>query len=258
MMYKKTTLLFVLATALYLGLGEAQAREMELNKAAKLIPQGWTVGDDVKFKKGTVVQLTDYGQVISGVLGETTYLRPTGWENLINDYYYMESISGVWHPRFFYPVGLRSGIALPTYGHVRYKSGEQVVFDADGCVIEGVIDENITVKLVADKYGFVKLREGNLVSFYANGNLKSGTLDDDTKLRPEGWQAGYDGDESAGFIEFKGGRQIIFNAAGEVVQGTLNKNAVWKQPNGEIIQLEAKETVRFKDGNVIKIEIKNK
>ena len=258
MKYRKTTLLLALATALYLGLGEAQAREMNLDKAVKLIPQGWTVGEDVKFKKGTTVQLTEYGQVTQGVLGETTYLRPTGWKNLINDYYYMERISGVWHPRFFYPVGARFGAALPTYGHVRYKSGEQIVFDADGCVLEGVIDENITVTLKPGKYGFVKLRDGKLVSFYADGCLKAGTLDEDTKLRPAGWQEGYGGDEGAGFIEFKGGTQAEFNESGEVVQGTLNKAAAWKQPDGEVVQLAAKSTVRFANGTATLLADKNK
>lgn len=256
MTYKKTTLLLAIATALYLGLGEAQAREMNLDKAVKLVPQGWTVGEDVKFKKGTTVQLTDFGQVTKGVLGETTYLRPTGWKNLINDYYYVERVSGVWHPRFFYPVGARFGVALPTYGHVRYKSGGQVVFDADGCVLEGVIDEKITVALEEGRYGFVNLRDDHLVSFYEDGSLKAGTLDEDTKLHPAGWQGGYTGDDSAGFIEFKGGKDIEFYETGEVVKGVVNKAAAWKQPDGEIVKLAPKDKVQFNDGRVTVVKEK--
>ena len=39
-----------------------------LTKSEELYPQGWTVGDQIKFKKGTTASLNDNGAVISGVL----------------------------------------------------------------------------------------------------------------------------------------------------------------------------------------------
>ena len=49
-----------------------------LDKNIELHPQGWSVGETIKFKKKTAVRLNDIGEVISGTLADDTYLRPQG------------------------------------------------------------------------------------------------------------------------------------------------------------------------------------
>ena len=56
-----------------------------LDKNTELHPQGWSVGETIKFKKKTAVRLNDIGEVISGTLADDTYLRPQGWQRIIND-----------------------------------------------------------------------------------------------------------------------------------------------------------------------------
>lgn len=63
----------------------------KLSKNEELYPQGWSVGDQVKFKKNTVVMINDSGAVISGTLANDTFLRPQGWQRIINDYYFISA-----------------------------------------------------------------------------------------------------------------------------------------------------------------------
>ena len=60
-----------------------------LDKNTELHPQGWSVGETIKFKKKTAVRLNDIGEVISGTLADDTYLRPQGWQRIINDNYFV-------------------------------------------------------------------------------------------------------------------------------------------------------------------------
>lgn len=46
----------------------AEPISKKLSKNEELYPQGWSVGDQVKFKKNTVVMINDSGAVISGTL----------------------------------------------------------------------------------------------------------------------------------------------------------------------------------------------
>lgn len=62
-----------------------------LSKNEELYPQGWSVGDQVKFKKDTSVLQNDDDTVISGVLASDTFLRPQGWQRIINDYYFVSA-----------------------------------------------------------------------------------------------------------------------------------------------------------------------
>ena len=67
-MRKFTALL--LAALVLVGANIALAdKTITLDKDTKLVPQGWTVADDIKFKKNTVVKLNDDGQVIEGRAG---------------------------------------------------------------------------------------------------------------------------------------------------------------------------------------------
>lgn len=71
-----------------------------LDKNMELHPQGWSVGETIKFKKKTAVRLNDIGEVISGTLADDTYLRPQGWQRIINDNYFVSAYTGgAWFPR---------------------------------------------------------------------------------------------------------------------------------------------------------------
>lgn len=69
----------------------AEPISKKLSKNEELYPQGWSVGDQVKFKKNTVVMINDSGAVISGTLANDTFLRPQGWQRIINDYYFISA-----------------------------------------------------------------------------------------------------------------------------------------------------------------------
>ena len=44
-----------------------------LDKNTELHPQGWSVGETIKFKKKTAVRLNDIGEVISGMLADDVF-----------------------------------------------------------------------------------------------------------------------------------------------------------------------------------------
>lgn len=234
---------FLLAACLMLGSNAAFAKTISLDKDTKLVPQGWTVADDIKFKKNTTVALNDNGQVMEGVLANDTYLRPTGWKNLASNYYYVESSAGFFPPRFFYHP-FRPGLVIPADGHVRYCGNKPISFAADGTVLSGTIDNDVVLQLSATGYGFVRFKNDTELSFYANGSVKSGTLAEATKLRPLGWENNLQ-DESAGFVEFKSGTVTTFNEAGLVSAGSLNKKTLWHDANGSSQELAAKVPIDF-------------
>ena len=70
------------------------ATSRTLDKNTELHPQGWSVGETIKFKKNTAVRLNDNGEVISGTLADDTYLRPHGWQRIINDHYFVSAYTG--------------------------------------------------------------------------------------------------------------------------------------------------------------------
>ena len=200
--------------------------------------------DDLKFKKNTIAELNHQGELITGTLNQNTYLRPTGWKNLINDYAYLET-NNVFFPRFFRPINIRNGFAVPTYGHVRYKDNTQVTFAPDGTVLSGTISEKVSLKLQQKSYGFVDFKSDTELAFYPNGQIKSGTLATDTKLRPLGWKHIQGTKTLPGFLEFKSGTKIEFDHDGYVISGTLKENASWQATTGETIYLPAKKTIHF-------------
>lgn len=167
----------------------ALAQTRTLDKDTNLHPQGWTVGDFVDFKKGTIVTFNDFGEVISGTLASDTFLRPRGWQRLIDDYYYTTVNTNI---GFFYFHPFIDGeydTAIPGYGHVLYKGGTSVTFSEKGDILAGTIAGRAKVCLVEGKYGFVTFRADSVLSFYESGEIMSGVLDDDTYLRPVGWRS---------------------------------------------------------------------
>ena len=240
---------FLLAACLAIGSNAAFAKTIVLDKDTKLVPQGWTVADDIKFKKNTSVTLNDNGQVVGGVLAGDNYLRPTGWKNLASNYYYVESSAGFFPPRFFYHP-FRPGLVIPADGHVRYCGNKPITFAADGTVLSGTIDNDVVLQLSDTGYGFVRFKNDTELSFYANGRVKKGTLAEATKLRPIGWQYNLQ-DEGAGFVEFKGGTAISFDEAGLVSAGTLNKKTLWYNAADSSQELTAKVAVDFAEAGAV-------
>lgn len=227
-----------------------QAKTVTLDKTKTLVPQGWsTVNDDLKFKKGTTVELNSYGEVVSGTLNRDIALRPTGWRNMVNDYY-EESNNSIFYPRIFHPFTSVS-IPTPTYGHIRYKGGRPITFAPDGTVLSGTIDEEVTVSVQKDRYGLVTFNDQYELAFYPDGSVRKGRLNDDTKLRPYGWQKGLSGDEMAGFVEFKSGNDVTFSQDGYVTFGVLKKDISWQLSNGQIIMLKAGEKIKFTDNGPV-------
>ncbi len=223
-----------------------QAKTVTLDKTKVLVPQGWsTINDDLKFKKGTTVELNSYGEVVSGTLNRDIALRPTGWRNMVNDYY-EESNNSIFYPRIFHPFTSVS-IPTPTYGHIRYKGNRPITFAPDGTVLSGTIDEEVTVSVQKDRYGLVTFNDQYELAFYPDGSVRKGRLNDDTKLRPYGWQRGLIGDELAGFVEFKSGNDVTFSQDGYVTSGVLKKDVSWQLSNGQIIMLKAGEKINFTD-----------
>lgn len=245
---KKIILCFIFSILLYnVGLSITEAKTITLDKTKVLVPQGFTVvNEDLKFKKGTVVELNDNNEVITGVLNRDIALRPTGWRNMINDYY-EESNNSIFYPRIFHPFTSVS-IPVPTYAHVRYKGNKPVTFASDGTVLSGTIDEEVTVSVNKDKYGLVTFEDQYELGFYPDGSVKNGRLKDDTKLRPVGFKTGLAGDELAGFVEFAGDKEISFSKDGYVTAGVLKKSISWQQPNGDIVVLPTKTTIYFVNG----------
>ena len=251
---KKLALLLTLVACL--SAQGVSAETIKLDKATMLVPQGWKVADeDLKFKKGTTAELNLRREVVSAVLNKATYLRPTGWRQLINDYCLVET-TDMFFPRVFHPWSMRYGAPFPTYGHIRYAGDRLVKFAADGTVLRGVIDEKVTLSLTKDGYGFVDFKSGTILAFAEDGFVTHGTLCSDTYLRPTGWQAHSSNNTLAGFIRFKSGTTIDFNDKGVVISGTLKEAALWYDDNGAEITLPAKATVHFteKGAKIIKPE----
>lgn len=219
------------------------AATIHLDKDTSLVPQGWSVADDdLKFKKDTTAELNINGELVKGTLKSDSYLRPTGWKNIINDYYMTET-NHLFFPRFFYPIRTYSNLALPAYGHIRYKGNTAITFNEQGLVIEGIIDEPVTISLQNNKYGFISFKEGTLLTFNNTGDIISGTLDKDTKLRPLGWEKNLN--TNAGFIEFKKDKKVTFTKNGYVESGTLKNTIQWKKSDDSTITLLKNTLIQF-------------
>jgi hypothetical protein len=203
----------------------ALAETRTLPKDTKLHPQGWSVGDFIKFRKNTTVSLNELGEVVSGTLDKDTLLPPRGGDRVINDYYsttVQADISPYFHRFYYRPfIGRDYNVVIPGYGHLLYKGGTVVTFSEQGDIISGTLADKATIRLVAGKYGFVTFKSDTVLAFYPSGAIVSGVLDEDTYLRPVGWQKLLTGDDTAGFIKFSKDKTVTFNETGEVVAGTV-------------------------------------
>lgn len=230
-----------------------EASSKVLEKDTKMFVQGWSVGDEVKFKKDTAVTTNDLGEVAKGTLAEDAFLRPVGWQSLINDYYYVSAYTDVgagfgrrWYPYF----ERRYNMALPAYGHLRYKSGTSVEFNELGEVLSGTISDQAVVQLQKGRYGFIGFKKDTELTFREDGSLAGGVLSDDTKLRPVGWRENDRQEDNAGYVEFKGKKEVSFNEQGEVLSGTLLKTLKWAGTAGTTVELKAGSKVEFSEAGV--------
>ncbi len=253
----KTIPALLLSALLLVMANAALAKTITLDKDTKLIPQGWTVADDIKFKKNTNAILNANGELVKGTLASSTYLRPTGWRLLANNYLYVETAPDIFPPRFFRPFPHHHGVVIPADGHVRYKTNTLVTFAEDGTVLSGTIDNDVVLQLSEKAYGFVRFKNDTLLSFFPNGRVKSGVLAENTKLRPVGWHNNL-ADESSGFVEFKSGMRITFDIDGLVTQGSLTKKTLWHNADGSSQELEAKAPISFSTDRAAVIDEKSK
>ena len=247
-----TFMLLLFQLLLFMPSGYAEGKT--LTKETKLHPQGWTVGDQLKFKKDSVVMTNELGEVISGTLADDTFLRPLGWQLVLNVYYYVSTYAGVdpfSHHHQHFVVGKEYNTAVPSHGHLQYKGGTQVTFNEYGEVISGTIGEDATVQLVKDKYGFLNFKEDNILVFYDSGVVRSGVLEEDTNLRPVGWRKNYVGEDSAGFVKFSAKKKIEFNEYGEVMSGTLKEPLKWKSPDGVSVEFSANTIIHFDEQGAV-------
>lgn len=239
--------LIVIAVLLCFSVNAAYADSSRtLDKNTELHPQGWSVGETIKFKKKTAVRLNDAGEVISGTLTDDTYLRPQGWQRVINDNYFVSAYTGgAWFPRHHrYWPGSVYNIALPSYGHLRYKDNTAVTFSAQGTVLSGTLAARTTISLGDGQYGFVTFADSSILEFYDNGAVKMGTLNEDTQLRPVFWQQNMADNSNAGFVEFKKDTRVYFDKSGLVTAGTIKEAAPWKT-GGTIMTLKEKTEYKF-------------
>lgn len=239
--------LIVIAVLLCFSVNAAYADSSRtLDKNTELHPQGWSVGETIKFKKKTAVRLNDVGEVISGTLADDTYLRPQGWQRVINDNYFVSAYTGgAWFPRHYrYWPGSVYNIALPSYGHLRYKDNTAVTFSAQGTVLSGTLAARTTISLGDGQYGFVTFADSSILEFYDNGAVKMGTLNEDTQLRPVFWQQNMADNSNAGFVEFKKDTRVYFDKSGLVTAGTIKEAAPWKT-GGTIMMLKEKTEYKF-------------
>lgn len=229
------------------------ASSRTLDKNTELHPQGWSVGETIKFKKNTAVRLNDNGEVISGTLADDTYLRPHGWQRIINDHYFVSAYTGGgWFPRHhrYWPGGVYN-IALSSYGHLRYKDNTAVTFSTQGTVLSGTVAGKATIALGDGQYGFVTFDDSSILEFYESGAVKTGTLAEDTLLRPAFWRQNMADNTNAGFVEFKKESCVYFDEAGNVTAGTIKKAAPWKT-GGAVTTLEEKTEYKFTESGAEK------
>lgn len=226
---------------------DVRAESRTLTKDTKFQPQGWSVGNFIKFRKDTAVRLNEREEVVAGTLAEDTLLPFRGWDRAADETYYFDVYSDVGFYRFHrYPFAHRNyTVTVSGNSYLLYKGGTEITFSEQGDVLAGTIAERALIRLAAGKYGFVTLRSNTELVFYPSGAVLTGTLDEDTRLRPVGWEKLLSGDGSAGYIKFSKGKTVRFNEAGEITVGTLKDAAALVVETGSRKTFPAGTKVEF-------------
>jgi hypothetical protein len=232
----------VLLVSLFLMIPAGSAASRTLTEDTALPIQGWTVGMEVKFKGGTVVELNDIGEVISGTLAKDVRLSPVGWKKVM---YAMTYINDSY-------LGDINTFYRPEENDILYKKETRVVFNQRGEVIEGTLADHSAVKLRDEAHGYVYYRRDTVLRFYDNGMVAFGTLRGDYLLRPVGWQNYLARNGMAGYVKFQEKTEIAFDANGLVTAGTLKEDTRLNAAGGTARIYPKGTKVRFNEnGEVI-------
>jgi hypothetical protein len=227
-----------------------------LDNDTKITPPGIVVAtwsEIPKFKKGTVVTLNMYGEVLEGILADDVDLR---YETGIAKEAFRPTAMAYTPPQIIF-IPSNTEVA-PTIRVLPFKGGTKVLFNEKGEVIKGTVNgANHTI--ILDLSNHINVSEGEL-SFYKNGMVASCTLANDTFLRPVGWAEVLktnftDNAACPGFVEFKAG-PVLLNEKGEVTKGTLNKDTKLRSGSvlispGGLKVYEAGTTVEFDEQGVV-------
>ncbi len=188
------------------------------------------------FKKGTVVILNEFGEVVEGILaGDISLPYETGDSQdsvRSTSIYVAPSPPPVVivprpapvPPPVFVPYSVTD--KTPQIRVLFFRGGTKVVFNNRGEIIRGTISSDQTINL--NPTNCISVSRGE-ISFYKNGMVATCTLASDSYLRPVGWSEILSDNFTeriacSGFVEFKGGKPIELNDKGEVVKGTLNND----------------------------------
>ncbi len=213
----------VLAALLFFcqsALGDAATITRTLEQNTRITPSGVIVAqraDIPMFKKGTVVTLNEFGEVLEGTLAEDIDLPyETGIAmNTVKPSYTPP-------PTVFVPYTVE---APPKYRVLHFKGDTRVLFNAKGEVINGTLSGPDKISL--NENNRLSVTSGEII-FHKNGLPATCTLGADTYLRIVGWQQVLtdnftDTIACPGYVEFKGGKLVKLNENGEVTMGTLSK-----------------------------------
>ena len=220
-----------------------------------LIVAAWS--EIPKLKKGTVVTLNMYGEVLEGILAEDVDLP---YETGTTQNSIKPTAMAYTPPPFIYIPSYTD--TTPTNRVLPFKGGTKVTFNDKGEVIRGTLNGS-TQNIVLNPTNHIAVSEGE-ISFHKNGMLALCRLANDSYLRPVGWSQILtdnftDAMACSGFVEFKAGKPIWLNDKGEVIKGTLNKDtklrSVTKLTLSDIVVtgvkvFEAGTTVEFDENGV--------
>jgi hypothetical protein len=242
----------------YTGKADAAQITRTLDENTRITPPGVIVttwNEIPTFRKGTVVTLNEYGEVLEGTLdGDISLPYESGSPNSTS-----QSMS--YTPIPFYVFTYNTETAAK-YRVLSFKGGTKVVFNDSGEVIKGTISAaSECINLNPTNHIWVSKE----ISFYKNGMPATCTLAAASYLRPVGWSKilteNYTNNSACpGVVEFKAGKPITLNEKGEVVKGTLNKDTKLFSVvsvglislNGPVLKsFEAGSTVEFDDKGVV-------
>lgn len=209
-----------------------------LSENTRITPPGVIVANRAEipvFKKGTVVTLNEFGEILEGTLAEDVSLtyESGNYQNSIRSTAIIPSPQ----PPVFIPVPAPASppIFIPYVGNttttplirvLSFKGGTKVVFNDKGEVIRGTVTSNQNIYLNPGNHIGVS---GAEIAFHKNGMVAACTIAKNTYLRPVGWSEILTDNFNEkvacpGFVEFKAGKPIELNDKGEVVKGTLNND----------------------------------
>jgi hypothetical protein len=237
------------------GSADAANVTKTLDENTKITPPGVivTTWDEIpRFRKGTVVTLNEYGEVLEGTLDENISLPYESGKAQVSN----NTSAMAFTPPPFYMFSYNKETVLK-YRVLSFKGGTKVVFNNRGEVIKGTINTSSEcINLNQTNHIFVTKE----ISFNKNGMPVTCTLAAASFLRPVGWSeiltANYTNNSiCSGLVEFKSGSSIVLNDKGEVVKGTLNKDTNLLSVGTFNITapklFEANTTVEFDDKGIV-------